>query len=203
MSLSNIMGVVLAGGASRRMGQDKAMLPWTGTTLTHRAAELLAEVCSEVVVAGPPALARPDLETVADVFADCGPLAGLHAGLERADGRAVFALACDLPFVTVELVGYLVAVAGGRSEGAWVAAGENGLQPLCGVYAPAGRAIAEGRLQAGELAVNGFLREVGGVEVPITSELAFYRPEILLNLNLPADLERARQLRVTPAGVGR
>jgi molybdopterin-guanine dinucleotide biosynthesis protein A len=200
MISSDILGVVLAGGASRRMGRDKAVLPWTGTTLAHRAAELLAEACGEVVIAGPAKLARADLEVVADVFPDHGPLAGLHAGLERAGGRAIFALACDMPFVSVELVRHLADAAGGAEAGARVAAGEGGAQPLCGVYAPAGRAVAEGRLRAGELSVLGFLESIGGVAMPITAELGFYRPELLLNLNRPDDLRQARLLQTASAG---
>ncbi len=215
MSSSDILGVVLAGGASRRMGRDKAVLPWTGTTLAHRAAAVLAEACGEVVVAGPTDLARDGVETVADVFAGRGPLAGLHAGLERAGGRAIFALACDMPFVGVELVQHLAAAADagianagtggagndeGRAVGAWVAAGDRGIQPLCGVYAPAGRAVAEDRLRAGKLSVLGFLEAIGGVEVPITTELDFHRPELLLNVNRPDELRQARRLDPTTAG---
>ena len=144
MIISDILGVVLAGGASRRMGRDKAALPWTGSTLARRAAAVLAESCGEVVIAGPSGLAPTGTETVADLYPGCGPLAGLHAGLERAGGRAIFALACDLPFVEVELVRHLVATAaewpdgGDPGEtadcpGAWVAEGPDGRQPLCGL----------------------------------------------------------------------
>ncbi len=212
MQVSDILGVVLAGGASRRMGRDKAALPWTGTTLAHRAAEVLAEVCGEVAIAGPAALAPAGAEAVADVFPGCGPLAGLHAGLERAGGRPVFALACDLPFVGVELATHLMAAAaaaaGDGAVGAWVAADAEGTQPqstqpLCGVYAPAARAVAERRLRAGRLSVLGFWREIGGVAVPIGAELDFYRPELLLNLNRPDDLRRARRLQAVPAGAPR
>ena len=200
---SDILGVVLAGGASRRMGVDKAALTWTDTTLAHRAAAVLAEVCAEVVIAGPARLARAGLEAVADVFPGRGPLAGLHAGLERAGGRPIFALACDMPFVSAELVRYLVAAGGGLKEGAWVAAGEGGTQSLCGVYAAAGHAVAESRLRAGELSVRGFLRAIGSAAVPITNDLGFYRPELLLNLNRPDDLRQARLLEIAAAGGSR
>lgn len=204
MRVSDILGVVLAGGASRRMGRDKAALPWTGTTLARRAAGVLAEVCGQVVIAGPAALAPDGVEAVADVFPGRGPLAGLHAGLARAAGRPMFALACDLPFVGVELVAHLVAAAAAaRGDGparAWVAADAEGVQPLCGVYAPDARAVAERRLRDGRLSALGFWRQIGGVAVPITAELGFYRPELLLNVNRPDDLRRARRLRAVPAG---
>ena len=123
----------------------------------------------------------------------------------RAGGRAIFALACDMPFVGVELVRHLAVVAATRTDdseaaGAWVAAGESGTQPLCGVYAPIGRAVAEGRLRAGELSVLGFFEALAGVAVPITAELDFYRPELLLNINRPDELRQARLLETEVAG---
>jgi molybdopterin-guanine dinucleotide biosynthesis protein A len=204
MIFSDILGVVLAGGASRRMGHDKALLPWTGTTLAHRAAEVLSEVCGDVVIAGPDELALADVETVADLFPGLGPLAGLHAGLERAAGKAIFALACDMPFVGVDLVRHLATLADtgvedATAEGAWVAAGDSGTQPLCGVYAPHGRPVAEDRLRAGELSVLGFLEAIRGVAVPVSAELDFYRPELLLNLNRPDELREARRLQTAGA----
>jgi molybdopterin-guanine dinucleotide biosynthesis protein A len=190
MMSSHILGVVLAGGRSRRMGRDKASLPWSGTTLVHRAVDVLSENCSEVVIAGPEELARPGLETVTDRYPGCGPLAGLHSGLERAAGRPIFALACDMPFVDAKLVCHLMALADGGG-GAWVASGEGGTQPLCGIYAASGRRVAERRLQEGRLSVLGFFAAVAGVAVPITAELDVYRPELLLNINRPKQLRRA------------
>ena len=201
MTSSDILGVVLAGGAGRRMGRDKANLPWRGTTLVERAGAVLAEVFAEVVIAGPPARAA-GMEPVADRFPGCGPLAGLHAGLERAAGRPIFALACDMPFVDGALVRHLVERSrdSGRNRGAWVASGEAGLQTLCGVYAARGLELAEARLEAGRLSVLGFFEAVGGAAVPITPELDFYRPELLLNVNRPEELRRARRQETAIAG---
>ena len=199
MDSSDILGVVLAGGASRRMGRDKAGLEWQGTSLARRAAGVLADVFGEVVVAGPRSAAA-GMESVDDRFAGRGPLAGLHAGLERAGGRAVFALACDMPFVGAELVLHLVERAADGRRGAWVASGESGLQTLCGVYAAAGRSVAESRLEAGRRSVLGFFEAVGGMAVPVTPALDFYRPELLLNLNRPEELRRARELARAASG---
>lgn len=204
MDPGDTLGVVLAGGASRRMGRDKASLPWSGGTLAARAVAVLAEACGEVVVAGPTGVAPPGFEAVPDLLPGRGPLAGLHAGLERAAGQPIFALACDMPFVGPELVRHLLAAAAaGGANGAWVAAGESGLQTLCGVWSPAGREIAEGRLRAGDLSVLGFFEAVGGVAVPIGGDLDFYRPELLLNLNRPTDLRLAQRLRSAAPGGAR
>ena len=192
MVLDDILGLVLAGGGSRRMGRDKALLPWTGATLVDRAVDVLGEVFGEVVVAGPRGVARAGVETIPDLYPGRGPLAGLHAGLDRAGGKAVFVLACDLPFVPAALARHLVAVAGERAGGAWVVAGPDGTQPLCGLYSAACREVAARRLRADELSMRGLLRAVGATAVPLTPELPFHRPELLLNLNRPHDLELAR-----------
>lgn len=202
---SDILGVVLAGGASRRLGRDKAALPWTGMPLAHHAAAVLGEVCREVVIAGPGELACPGVEAVADLFPGRGPLAGLHAGLERAGGRPIFALACDLPFVDAGLARYLVGLAIGRTgnaaaTGGWAAADDDGTQPLCAVYAPQAGPVAAARLRAGKLSVRAFFEAIDGVAVPIVPGLDCYRREQLLNLNRPADLRRARRLQSASAG---
>ncbi len=194
MSCSDILGVVLAGGGSRRMGRDKALLGWSGVTLAARAAGVLRELCDEVVVAGPPRLARRGLAPIADRYPGLGPLAGIHAGLERAAGRRVLVLACDLPLVPAALVRHLLAAAGGRRRGAWAVADGDRLQPTCGLYGADCREEAERRLAAGRPGLIEFFHAVGGRVVPLTPELPFYAPELLLNLNRPQDLERARRL---------
>ncbi len=191
MEPSDIVGVVLAGGAGSRMGGAKAELAWGGSTLVERAAAVLRQALGEVVVAGPPVRGLP---AVADRFTGKGPLAGVHAGLERAAGRPVFALACDLPFVPAALVRHLVAAADGDGA-AWVAAGPRGPEPLCGLYAARCLAVAEQRLAGGEPSMHGFLEAIAAVSVPVTAELPFYRRELFLNLNRPVDLARARRLR--------
>lgn len=194
MSSSDMLGVVLAGGGSRRMGRDKARLGWAGATLAERAAAVLGEVCDEVVVAGPPGLSRRGLEAIADLFPGRGPLAGIHAGLERANGRPVLVLACDLPLVPAALMRHLVMTAGEQHAGAWAVADGERLQPACGLYGADCRVEAERRLAAGRPGLIEYFRAVGGRVVPLTPELAFYAPELLLNLNRPRDLERARRL---------
>jgi molybdopterin-guanine dinucleotide biosynthesis protein A len=92
-----IAGVLLTGGASRRMQTDKASIVWRGETLAARAARVLGEVCEPVVEVG------SGVSTLAHVREDpprSGPLAALVAGA-RAIGSSgpVVLLACDLPFV--------------------------------------------------------------------------------------------------------
>lgn len=189
-----MIGAVLAGGGSRRMGQDKARLELEGRSLVERAADCLRQHLREVVIVS----ARigdhphPEVQEIADRYRDRGPLGGIHAALEHAHGRAVFVLACDLPRVGPELVGFVLEEArsvfeqdGGPGVLAVEMAGRE--QPLCAVYSPACRGPMEHSLRAGDLRTLDFAAGVGLVTLPLTPSLPFFREDLLLNVNAPAE----------------
>jgi len=95
-------GIVLAGGASTRMGRDKSLLQVDGRALVTIAAEaLLAGGAGRVAVIGGDAaqIAGLGLETIADEHPGAGPLGGLITGLRASDDRVVMVLACDMPAI--------------------------------------------------------------------------------------------------------
>jgi molybdopterin-guanine dinucleotide biosynthesis protein A len=130
----NVTGIVLVGGASRRMGQNKAFLQLGGKVLVEIVIERMASVCAEVlVVAGD---VRPyvglGVPAVTDRFQGVGVLGGLHAGLEAASHELVLAVGCDMPFLNADLLGAFV----GWVEGFDVAVFRQGeyVDPLHGAY---------------------------------------------------------------------
>lgn len=113
-----ILGVVLAGGASRRMGRDKAALLVGGRTLLERAVDRLApQVAAVAISAGETPVAMPGLATLPDPLPGrAGPLAGLLAGMRwaAAEGAARVQLApVDAPFFPRDLVARLAAAGDG------------------------------------------------------------------------------------------
>lgn len=179
------VGVVLAGGASRRMGWDKALLVIEDKSLPALAAERLKAVCAEVAVADRGRGLVPGLSSFPDAPGG-GPAAGILGAAAAYPGRPLLVLACDLPRVPVELLAELA------SSGAWdwaVPRWDRGLEPLCALYGPTALAILAGkglraphRLAAEDLAIR-YLEGDG---------LARFGPpeEVFLNLNTPEDLER-------------
>lgn len=94
-----LTGLVLAGGASRRMGWDKATMVLDGERLVDRAVRRLGECCTEVLVAsGDGRRLEVAVPQVADPVPDAGPLAGLAAGLAAATTAAVAVIAVDAPY---------------------------------------------------------------------------------------------------------
>ncbi len=174
------VGVVLAGGASRRMGWDKAL-----SGLPALAAERLAAVCAEVAVADRGRGLLPGFPSLQDAPGG-GPVAAILGAAAAYPGRPLLVLACDLPRVPVELLAELAS----SDACDWaVPRWGRGLEPLCALYSPAAVALlaetglrAPHRLAAEDLAIRYLEGE----------DLARFGPpeEVFLNLNTPEDLER-------------
>ncbi|MUL83577.1 molybdenum cofactor guanylyltransferase [Mycobacterium sp. CBMA247] len=111
MSTAPLAAVVLAGGASRRMGRDKATLPFDGSTMVERVVAAVSERCSPVFVIAAPGQPLPELELSVQVLRDevrgVGPLLatgrGLRAAAEAGRDRA-FVCAVDMPYLSSDLI---------------------------------------------------------------------------------------------------
>jgi molybdopterin-guanine dinucleotide biosynthesis protein A len=186
-------GFVLAGGHSRRMGRDKALLPWGAGTLLGHALERLRQVCAEVAVLSgtEPRYLDAGAPVLVDHVSERGPLGGLVTALDHARHDLVLLLAVDVPFATPELLRHLVECAGGADAVVPLAAERP--QPLCAVYRRSCAAAARGRLEAGDLKMTSFWTDVR-VRTVDEAELArFGDPALLLrNLNILQDYERSR-----------
>lgn len=91
-----LIGVVLAGGQSQRMGVDKALLAFQGSTLLHHQVRLLQSVCEYVVVSGEYA----GFECVPDATERCGPLGGIYSVAKQFPDSALLVVPVDMPQVT-------------------------------------------------------------------------------------------------------
>ncbi len=181
------VGVVLAGGASRRMGRDKATLRVAGVTLAERAAALLAGVCAEVVVADGGRGLVPDRPSCADGSAD-GPAAGILGAAAARPGWDLLVLACDLPAVPPALLAELASpVPCDWRVPRW----KRGLEPLCALYRPAALA-ALGELVASGVRAPHRLAGFPGLAVLFLEGAALARfgdpARLFRNLNTPQDL---------------
>jgi molybdopterin-guanine dinucleotide biosynthesis protein A len=127
---------ILAGGASARMGENKALLEFRGKPLIQRQIELLAPLFKEVIVgANDPAPYAPfNVRVVPDLLAERCALAGIHALLKGASRPRVFVVACDMPFLNPRLIEKLVIVP--DNFDVVVPESDRGLEPLHAVYGP-------------------------------------------------------------------
>ena len=182
---------VLAGGQSRRMGRDKALLPLGDQTLIERviaAARPLGYPC--LIVGDPATYAHLGLPVLPDRHPGLGPLGGLHTAL-GATGATVLLLACDLPFLTTDFLRHLADRRGPHQ--AVVPYTAAGLQPLCALYEPSCLAAVESAIQAGQLGMRSLLHNLN-LDLVREKDWRPYDEHGLLfaNLNAPEEYERAQ-----------
>jgi molybdopterin-guanine dinucleotide biosynthesis protein A len=188
-------GFILAGGASRRMGRDKARLRLGEETFLARTARALEAITSRVsVVSARADAAEFGLPVVADIFPDCGALGGLHAALAACRAPWAAVVSCDLPFASRALWQRLTSLAAPEFDAVVPFQRDGRAQPLGALYACAAcLPRAEALLRAGELRPRVLLREVRTRRVEPAEWADLAEAELLfLNVNTPADYEVAR-----------
>jgi molybdenum cofactor guanylyltransferase len=190
--MSEVIGAVLAGGASRRMGRPKALVELAGKPLLAHAVDAVRDARLEPVVVAKPDSPVPDLGvTILDEPAEPRhPLCGIVAALRYAGTRPVVVIGCDMPLVPPALLGTLA-----RLEDPVAAVAIDGeVEPLLARYEPAVEPALMASLRAGtalRAAVEALHPRLIG-----EGDLSAYGDpnRIALNVNSPEDLELARSL---------
>lgn len=193
-SSSRLPLLVLAGGYSRRMGRDKASLPWHGTPLLLRIIDRLGPIASEVWVAGRPGqeLPRGHYRRVDDTRPGDGPLAGLARGLTAIDPGAipVAVVACDYPYAEPALFPALRAAA--PSAAVVLPLHRDRAHPLMAIWRSDVGSACERALIRGARRVREVLDELGACEIDAADIPGIDAERALLNVNDPEALGRAR-----------
>ena len=193
---TKVTGLILAGGASSRMGRNKALIDLDGEPLVARVAAALAPVSDErLIVANDPAPYRfLGLPIVPDIEPGYGPLMGLYSGLKAASGELALLVAVDMPFLSPDFLRYLLSLAPGYDVVIPEAQGR--LHPLCAVYRRATCLPAvEAAIARGQRRLIAFHPQVRVRRVP-EEALRRVSPDLraLINVNTPEELARARKL---------
>ena len=194
-----VSGIVLAGGISRRLGRDKAVESIGGEPLISRVISRLSHLTDQtIVVVNTPerasALPLPESVKVAvDVYPDKGSLGGIFTGLSAADGEWGIVVACDMPFLNLDLFRHMLSFCDGFD--AVVPVLNDYPEPTHAIYSKVCLPHIERRLKADELKIDRFF---GDVRVKLVSQPEVERldPDCLsfFNINTQEDLDRALAL---------
>lgn len=186
LCLDTPWGLVLAGGLSSRLGQDKVRLRYGGQTLLERAYGLLARVCPQVAVSCRHRETAAGLPALLDATERVGPLGGILTALE-AWGRPVLVLACDMPWMEEQGLRRLLEARSCRPAGAlmtaWVRQGTPYVESLAAVYEPEAAAALRHGLATGVYQLTRLIPAQRRHAVPYTEAEAGW----FFNVNTPAE----------------
>jgi molybdopterin-guanine dinucleotide biosynthesis protein A len=178
------------------MGRDKLPLKVGQTTLLDRVHRALASRCGEILMVGAREEYAPaEARLIPDLRPDEGPLAGIEAALLAARYRSIFIAAGDMPFLTGDLVGYLLDLLYAHVS-AVVPCFGGVLHPLCAAYGQEMQPAVSTALDGSVRAVRELLEELPVVRYVREEELLrFGDPELLLaNVNSPEDFARVKAI---------
>lgn len=196
--------IVVAGGFSRRFGQDKGLLPLAGRPLLVHVLEAVGKIVSErlLVVSSDAQAERyskvidSDVKVFVDPARVSGPLVGAATGFENACGKYSVLLPCDMPLISQDVLSLLLELCINKS--AAIPRWPNGyIEPFHAVYhtASASEAAAEA-LSAGELNMRAMVEKLRGVRYVSTLVLEQLdeRLETFFNVNTSSDLKKAQAM---------
>ncbi len=197
-----VTGVILAGGNSRRMGQNKALMRIGDETLIGHVIHRMRTVTDELLLItnSPEAYTEFDVPRHIDIIPNAGALGGIHTGLTYASYDAALCVACDTPFLEPKLLTYLVSLLDEYDAVVPYTCiqKKRTLQTLCAVYSKQGLRVIEKMLNESELRVHELYHRVRMRTVPPERWQPFDAEGLsFFNVNTPADFENAHRINNT------
>jgi molybdopterin-guanine dinucleotide biosynthesis protein A len=187
-----MIGIVLAGGESRRMGRNKAFLELEGIPLVEHVLRTFRGIFPKVmIVSSDPAAYRSyDAMVVADEIDKPGPLTGIYSGLLHSTDEHNFIAACDMPFLHPGLISYMAGLVKGQDIVVPVVDGR--VEPLHAIYSTGLLPFIEKKLSEDARQIQGIFSEAR-VRYVTEKEIARYDPEqrSFRNINTPEEYKEA------------
>ena len=192
---SDVTCIILAGGTSRRMGQDKAFIQIEGVRLLDYVYGKCQELFSEIIIVTnqPHQYIEYQTPVVADEIQGTGSLGGLYTGLKRASNFFSFCVACDMPFLKPELITYLIE--NRLNSDVVIPKTRAGLEPLHAIYSKRCIKPIKTLLERGEFQIIKLLPEVH-VHYCGEEEIKRIDPMLIsfMNVNTKKDLYQIQKM---------
>ncbi len=186
-----INAIILAGGKSKRMGTDKAIIPFKGSTLLEYSVKLWQPLFKSIIISSNnPAHKIQDCTIIPDKIPDCGPIGGIYSCLEASDTDWNFVISVDSPFVSRELVSLLISEIGDYN--AVIPVHPNGKEPLIGLYHKNAAVQLKTQIKEGNFKML-FLLEKLNVNFVDAQSQVDENPLLFKNLNRPEDLKTSKK----------
>jgi len=197
----DITGIILSGGKSTRMGENKSLLKIGDRTIIEKMADLMNSLFDKVIMItnDPDEYAFLNIPMYQDIYPHLGPLSGIHSGLVHSSTEHNFFISCDMPLMSAEMIKYLIDYP--TQKPVTIAKAEGFIQQLCGQYSKACLEPAEHILKTRQdeekrnpdqkkrgCKVLQLVREIDA-EIIDAETLPFYNSDLYFNMNKQEDYQ--------------
>ena len=203
---NDITGIILAGGKSTRMGENKSFLILDGLTVIERVVNLMKRNFENVIIVTntPEEYKFLNLPVFRDIFTYRGPLAGIHSGVFHSRTQRNFVISCDIPLMDDEMINYLVRFK--TDKPVTICKADGFIQQLVGLYSkailPAVERIFQESMEKeirhekqSKRKCNVLsLIDLVGAEIIDAEKLPFYKPGTFFNMNRPEDYKKVLKM---------
>ena len=185
---AGITGIIVAGGKSVRMGEDKAFINFSGRPLIETVIDTLSPVFDDLMIItnAPRRYEKYGIRLEGDIIKDTGPLGGIYTALVCSESVGNFIVACDMPFLNRELIKYICEEA--KDHDIVVCERNRRLEPLCAYYSKSCISPIKDQLDKQDRKIVGLFSKVKA-RVIEEAEVAQFDPggRCFMNVNTPED----------------
>ena len=187
-NINEVTGIILAGGKSSRMGYDKGLATVNGDKLIELVYGSLIKVVDKIIIiSNTNSYDYLDVPVYKDMYKDKGPVAGIYTGLYHSTTQKNLVVACDMPFVTPELLTYLLEHVGNNQI--VVPSLNSNIEPLCGYYNKNVLEQLKELIEMDVLPVHKVIAFFDHYALPI-KEGDSIEQDVFTNINRPEDIQQ-------------
>jgi len=185
-----IVGIILSGGKSSRMGSEKGLVDWNGKPLIEYSIDCLKGVCNKIVISSnKDCYNYLNLPVIADEIKDCGPIGGIFSCMNNIKADLYLVISCDVPYVPTQLYADLLENIK-DADLIYPIEKDGRKQPLISVYTRTCLPVIKGELLVGNYKMMKLLSLLKEKAFKLSPQLSYYNPKLLSNANTPDDINQ-------------
>lgn len=185
MNRMKTTGIILAGGKSSRMGQEKGLIVLNNKILIQHVIDAVSPLVSQIIIiANSNHYDNLGYRVFSDLVAPCGPIGGIYTGLMNSNTKDNFVLSCDIPFISTKMLQYILK----HSDNTDIALPihNNVPEPLCAYYSKQCTGMLKQLIDLKEWKMNVAINSFDTKRIDVSTQENFH--ENFINLNTPFEL---------------
>ena len=182
-----VAAIILAGGNSSRMGEDKGLLELNGTPMIGHVINTLKGITDDIlIVSNNEAYQQFGLPVYSDIIPNKGPIGGIYTGLLKSNSEVNIVISCDSPFVTTSFLNKLIAESDGQEV--TISSYNDRVHPTIGIYKRCIKSTIKQQIDSNEFKLMKTIEKLQHQIIPFSSAHKDIDPIIFSNINTQQDL---------------